>query len=90
MEITKVQQQIVWAVPEIDLSDAAKAVWQAMADYGQGYNSVDAAVVISAQMGGSISEAEVTNAINELWTKGYLLQTSFEAKFPDILLPTPT
>lgn len=87
MPISQAQQQQVWALPEAQLSDGAKAVWQAMADIDQTYNSDTAATVISGQMGGSLSPTEVTTALQELGEKGFLQYTSFMAVYPASLPP---
>jgi hypothetical protein len=87
MAISVAQQKAVWALPETALSDASKAVWQLLADYGQTYNTSDYKTVISQQSGNGISVTEVAAAITELGSKGFLQYGQFTAIYPTTLPP---
>jgi len=90
MAISTADQQAVWAIPEADLSDNAKTTYQVMADHtGEIYDQPGAASMISSQLGNSLTEAEVSAALNELYQYGLLLITGIQPQYPPVV-PSPT
>jgi hypothetical protein len=90
MAISTADQQAVWAVPEADLSDNAKQVFQVMADHpDEVYATPGADATVSAQMGNSLDTAECNAALNELYQKGYLSIQGILPQYPAVV-PSPT
>ena len=79
MALSPAQQQEVWALTPSELSTNATIVWQNMADYDSVYDPATAASTISAQLGGTLTQAEVEAALNELNDKNLLELTGFKA-----------
>ncbi len=84
MPISQADQEAVWATDTTLLGDNAKTVFQLMADTDDIYGS-DAPDVISTQLGASLDVAEVTEALNELWAKGYIQVNQFVPRYPPIV-----
>jgi len=77
--LTPEQQQAVWALTPVELSNNGTMTWETMVDYDGEYTQDTAAAVISQQMGGSLSESEVSTALVELNDKGLITYSAFKA-----------
>ena len=83
MALPTAEQNVVWGLSPEQLGNDAKWVWQYMADNSDVEWPADTgAADISSGMGGSLTTAEVTAALEELETKGLITPRIFKVESP--------
>lgn len=83
MALPTEEQNAVWPLTPSQLSSNSKYVWQFMADNSEvEWSSDTGATDISAGMGGSLTEQEVSDALAELNQKGFITSNTFKVASP--------